>query len=272
VEEEFGAGVDGGLMMSGENGKSTGGERAIQEAEYEFPYHYIPRLEGGNFSQVRKLRWGYEYLSYLRFILSRLEALEFESLLDVGCGEGRFLSEVSKRFPGKKLAGADTSARALEYARLLNPRVEFTCGDVTDPDLFAERFDVVTLIETLEHIPPGEVSDFVAGLRRRLKSDGALIVSVPSENLRLNRKHYQHFNLESLRSALGPHFTVTRHYFLNRISRWDKLLGKLLDNRLFILNEPRLLNALYRRYESSLLNALESDGKRICVVCRPEQS
>src|SRR5215212_3675852 len=108
-------------MMSGENGKSTGGERAIQEAEYEFPYHYIPRLEGGNFSQVRKLRWGYEYLSYLRFILSRLEGIEFDSLLDVGCGEGRFLHEVFKRYPDKNLLGVDSSSRALEYARLLNP-------------------------------------------------------------------------------------------------------------------------------------------------------
>jgi SAM-dependent methyltransferase len=270
VEEELGAGVDSGLMMSGENGKSAGGERAIQEAEYEFPYHYIPRLEGGNFSQVRKLRWGYEYLSYLRFILSRLEEVEFESLLDVGCGEGRFLSEVSKRFPNKKLTGADVSARALDYARLLNPQVKFTCGDITDPSLFAERFDVITLIETLEHVPPQGVQDFVRGLRHYLKDDGRLILSVPSENLRLNRKHYQHFNLETLGSALRPYFAVIEHYFLNRISRWDKLLGKLLDNRLFILNEPRLLNALYRRYESSLLNALESDGKRICVVCRPD--
>ena len=257
-------------MMASENGKLTGGERAIQEAEYEFPYHYIPRLEGGNFSQVRKLRWGYEYLSYLRFILARLEKIEFDSLLDVGCGEGRFLSEVSKRFLDKKLTGADTSARALEYARLLNPQLKFTCGDITDPSLFAEPFDVITLIETLEHIPPPGVADFVRGLRRYVKDEGRLILSVPSENLRLNRKHYQHFTLESLRAALKPHFAVTEHYFLNRISRWDTLLGKLLDNRLFILNEPRLLNALYRRYESSLLNALESDGKRICVVCRPE--
>ncbi|HKQ54156.1 MAG TPA: class I SAM-dependent methyltransferase [Pyrinomonadaceae bacterium] len=257
-------------MMSGENGKAAGGERAIQEAEYEFPYHYIPRLEGGNFSQVRKLRWGYEYLSYLRFILSRLEEVEFDSLLDVGCGEGRFLSEVSKRFPHKRLTGADVSARALEYARLLNPQVNFTCGDITDPSLCEGRFDVITLIETLEHISPPAVPDFVRGLRGYLKDDGRLIVSVPSENLSLNRKHYQHFNLASLSAALRPQFAVTEHYFLNRISRWDKLLGKLLDNRLFILNEPRLLNALYRRYERSLLNALESDGKRICVVCRPQ--
>src|SRR4051812_16394470 len=105
------------LMEQGKNGKAAGAtapemeREAIQEAEYEFPYHYIPQLENGNFSQVRKLRWGYEYLSYLRFILAQLEKLEFASLLDVGCGEGRFLSEVSKRFPDKNLKGVDRSQR-----------------------------------------------------------------------------------------------------------------------------------------------------------------
>lgn len=263
-------------MEQGKNGKSAGADvlgsepEAIQEAQYEFPYHYIPQLENGNFSQVRKLRWGYEYLSYLRFILARLEKIEFDSLLDVGCGEGRFLSEVFKRFPNKNLLGIDRSQRALEYARLLNPHVKFTRGDIAGPQLLAERFDVITLIETLEHIAPLEIPDFVRGLRSHLKDEGILIVSVPSRNLKLNRKHYQHFNLDSLRSALRPCFAVTEHYFLNRISRWDRLLGKILINRYFILNEPRLLNALYRRYENSLLNALESDGKRICVVCRPE--
>ena len=34
-------------------------------------------------------------------------------------------------------------------------------------------------------------------------------------------------------------------------------------------NERRLLNALFRRYERSLLGARASDCKRICVVCRP---
>lgn len=241
----------------------------IQEAEYEFPYHYIPRFENGNFTQVRKLRWGYEYLSYLRFILARLEGIEFDSLLDVGCGDGRFLKEVARRFPDKSLTGVDCSERALLYARLLNPRVRFTCGDITRPQALTERFDVVTLIETLEHVAPEEVPNFVRGLRRCITDEGVLILSVPSEKLKLNRKHYQHFTLESLSAALRPHFAVTEHYFLNRISKWDRLLGKLLVNRYFILNEPRLLNALYRRYEKSLLNAGPADGKRICVVCRP---
>jgi SAM-dependent methyltransferase len=243
-------------------------EQEIQENEYEFPYHYIPTLDDGNFSQVRKLHWGYEYLSYLRFILSKLERIEFDSLLDVGCGEGRFLCEAGKRFPKKKLIGLDFSGRAVEYAELLNPNLRFACGDITDATLFSEAFDVVTLIETLEHVPPADIPEFVKGLRRYLKDDGTLIVSVPSQNLALNRKHYQHFSLDSLAESLKPHFKIVEHYFLNRISRWERLLKRLLINKYFILNEPRLLNALFRRYENNLLNAGEADGKRICVVCR----
>lgn len=244
-------------------------EQSVQEAEYEFPYHYIPRLEGGNFSQVRKLRWGYEYLSYLRFVLARLERVEFDSLLDVGCGEGRFLREVSRRFPGKRLLGVDFSARAVEYARLLNPGLRFAREDIADGVAPTEPFDVVTLIETLEHVPPAELGEFVAGLRRRVSEGGLLVVSVPSKNIKMSAKHYQHFDLGSLKAALAPHFGVEEHFYLNRISKWDRLLSAVLTNRYFILNERRLLNALFRRYERSLLAARESDCKRICVVCRP---
>ncbi|HVF44250.1 MAG TPA: class I SAM-dependent methyltransferase [Pyrinomonadaceae bacterium] len=259
TEERTGAGAGEGLSA----------EQAVQEAEYEFPYHYIPRLEGGNFTQVRKLRWGYEYLSYLRFVLARLERAEFDSLLDVGCGEGRFLREASRRFPGRRLLGVDFSARAVEYARLLNPGLRFAREDIADGAAPAESFDVVTLIETLEHVPPGVLREFVAGLRRRVNEGGLLVVSVPSKNIKMSAKHYQHFDLGSLKAALAPRFEVAEHYYLNRISKWDRLLSALLTNRYFILNERRLLNAVFRRYERSLLAARESDCKRICVVCRP---
>ncbi|MFN2595930.1 MAG: class I SAM-dependent methyltransferase [Pyrinomonadaceae bacterium] len=247
-------------------------EQAVQEAEYEFPYHYIPRYEGGNFSQVRKLRWGYEYLSYLRFVLARLESQEFDSLLDVGCGDGRFLRDASARFRGKRLVGVDLSARAVAYARLLSPGVEFVCGDITDGALAPigeERFDVVTLIETLEHVAHDALGDFAAALRRLVKPGGTLVASVPSKNIKMSRKHYQHFDLASLAAALRPHFEIAEHHYLNRVSKWERLVSAALTNRYFILNDQRLLNALFRRYERSLLRAGASDCKRLCVVCKP---
>ncbi len=41
-----------------------------------------------NFSQVRNLSWGYEYLSYLHFVLEKASQIGFKSLLDVGCANG----------------------------------------------------------------------------------------------------------------------------------------------------------------------------------------
>ncbi len=248
---------------------SLSAEQLIQETEYGFPYHYIPSLENGNFSLVRKLRWAHEYLSYLRFILDKLGEIKFDSLLDVGCGEGRFMREAEQRFPGKELVGIDFSERAIRYAQLLNPNLTFLCGDVANHELFEKQFDVITLIETLEHVPPDEVASFVRSLRGRLKRDGVLVITVPSKNLNLVPKHYQHFSKSTLAAALKNDFKIEDCYFLNRISRREKILQALLSNRLFILNERRILNALYRHYEGSLLNAREADAKRICAVCRP---
>ena len=61
-----------------------------QEAQYHFPYHYIPYIEGNKFSQSKTLKWGYEYLSYIYFVINKISSLHFNTLLDVGCGDGRY--------------------------------------------------------------------------------------------------------------------------------------------------------------------------------------
>lgn len=240
----------------------------LQDDNYEFPYHYIPSFDNENFSQVKTLRWGYEYLSYIRFVLEKLKTWKFESLLDVGCGDGRFLYEVSRCFSHKRLVGLDYSQRAIRHAIALHPDIEFICGDLTDTSLLRDRFDIITLIETLEHIPPPHIRSFAKGLHYYLKGDGRLMITVPSKNVGLNPKHYQHFDLESLSGVLEPFFAILEHYFINRMSIWTNLLERLLVNRFFILNEPHLLNKIYNGYERYLLPAEENNAVRICAVCR----
>jgi len=243
-------------------------EQEIQEHAYAFPYHYIPRLDRRGFSQAVTLKWGYEYLSYIRFVMKQMESLEFQSLLDVGCGDGKFLYEVSRRFPHKRLVGLDYSERAIRCATALNPDGKYVCGDIADTALLKERFGLITLIETLEHVPPHRVEPFVRGLYHCLESDGTLIVTVPSVNTKLNAKHYQHFDLESLRKAIEPFFTISEHHFINRISAWSRLAEKLLVNQLFVLNERHLANLIYGSYEKYLLKAKENNTRRICALCK----
>lgn len=240
----------------------------IQENRYEFPYHYIPRWDGNNFTQVLTLRRGYEYLAYINFVSDTAIRIGFESLLDVGCGDGRFLFELRQKVPGKQLMGIDYSKRAIDFARLMGHEVDWICGDIRNKNILDQNFDIVTLIDTLEHIKPEEIKDFLKGIDNNLGDNGNLIITVPSKNLPLNKKHYQHFDLNSLNTALSPYFKVVEKYYINhKASRSLKIIHKLLLNRFFILNNRKLLSRIYRYYLKSFFHSDENNCRRIVVIC-----
>lgn len=245
-------------------------KQEIQESVYDFPYHHIPTVTG-EFAQVRSLSWGYEYTSYLRFVLERLQRINFESLLDVGCGDGKFLCEVARQFPSAAMTGIDISQRAIGFAKAFATNGDLICGDIRDKSL-KKQFDLITLIETLEHIHPDDICSFLESLDRHLKPEGILIITTPSTNRPCEPKHYQHFNLISLRNTLNPFFVISEHYFLNRFSKRVLWLNRLLENRVFILNQHSLVNRIYRYYEQNHLFAEEFDAKRLCVVCTKRAS
>ncbi len=80
----------------------------IQDAQYDFPYHYIPYLDGERGPQVYSyLDWGLQYLTYMTYVRYLILSFEPNSVLDVGCGEGRLLSMLGNRVP--KRVGVDLS-------------------------------------------------------------------------------------------------------------------------------------------------------------------
>jgi ubiquinone/menaquinone biosynthesis C-methylase UbiE len=81
-----------------------------------------------------------------------LEGLDFDSMLDAGCGEGSFLRHVRNTRPELKLAGVDISRNAIERAKKTLPGCDLNVLNLEDavPD---ERYDVVTSIEVIEHVP-----------------------------------------------------------------------------------------------------------------------
>lgn len=113
-------------------------------------------------------------------------------LLDLGCGEGRFGRFFLAQHPGVEYVGLDGSAPLLERARQALPG-RFYHRDLMDEDALdgLGRFDVVSLLAVLQHIPGR--SNRVRLLRiitGHLRQQGRLFISTWQfmENARQRRK------------------------------------------------------------------------------------
>ncbi|MGJ0425070.1 class I SAM-dependent methyltransferase [Methylocystis sp.] len=119
-------------------------------------------------------------------------------VLDFGCGTGSALKTFSGRHPRWHLYGAEIRDDARERLAQLPNFVElYTC----DLDAIDARFDLVTLIHSLEHII--SPVDTLIELRRLIGDDGRVFVQVPDCAITpfdfVIVDHLTHFTVESLR-------------------------------------------------------------------------
>lgn len=87
-----------------------------------------------------------------RLLMNTIRPLSFSSVLDVGCGQGAFLSTLRAEFPHIKPNGVDLSTVAVELARKRIPDGRFWILDTVKKRL-NEKFDLVVCSEVIEHIP-----------------------------------------------------------------------------------------------------------------------
>jgi len=117
--------------------------------------------------------------------IDRAAGLKGKEVLDVGCGGG-ILSE-SMAVLGARVTGIDMGERPLQVAELhtLESGVRVTYRRVPVEELAAEspaRFDVVTCMEMLEHVP--EPASVVSACARLVKPDGCVFFSTLNRNLK----------------------------------------------------------------------------------------
>jgi len=94
----------------------------------------------------------------------------FDLLLDVGCGEGRWLAYLQRRRPGRTYAGVEVSPSRVEEARTVNKGLDIKVGGLPNLPYDDRSFDVVTCLEVIEHLPDwkGAVTELIRIARRRV--------------------------------------------------------------------------------------------------------
>jgi len=177
--------------------------------------------------------------------------------------------ELAIMLPEARIAGVDYSERAIQLARALNPALDFRCMDITREPV-GETFDVLTLIEVFEHIPPDIADAFVAALRPLVRDDGCLLVTVPHENVPVSAKHFQHFSAEKLQKYFERHFILEETAFLDKRSPVVKLIRKTLENKHFILVHWGIRNRIYKLYKRFFFLSNERFCRRIFMRFRPK--
>lgn len=92
----------------------------------------------------------------------------YGSVLDIGCGDGAFLSV----FDDKHTSGVEPSARARELCGKKGLAVASSLSDIN------ETFDIITLWHVLEHLP--HLKEDLSTINTLLSDEGRLFVAVPN--------------------------------------------------------------------------------------------
>lgn len=117
-------------------------------------------------------------LAWALSLLDRAELGQQESVLDIGCGDGKITAEIAKRVPGGRVVGIDSSTNMVALAeRTWNtvPNLTFHRADAQQLAL-PEMFDVAFSNSTLHWVP--DHLSVLKGVADSLKPGGRIIFSM----------------------------------------------------------------------------------------------
>lgn len=180
-----------------------------------------------DFSRTRNRKWD-EFDNFLPYIKNN------QNLIDLGCGNGRFL-DFLKEHRHLKYTGIDNSSELLTQAQKLHPSANFILGDmlaIPEPD---NSSDIIACIAAFHHLPDKKTRlKALEEMHRTLKENGILIITVWN----LFQERYQKHLKEALKKSilsLGFHHPrdtyipwsdsgVNRYYYAFKPHELEKLL------------------------------------------------
>ncbi|MGV3771493.1 MAG: 3' terminal RNA ribose 2'-O-methyltransferase Hen1 [Verrucomicrobiales bacterium] len=124
-------------------------------------------------------------------VLAALKQTNATRVMDLGCGEGRLISQLLKDKQFEEIVGMDVSYRSLEVAKdklkfdRLPPkqqkRVKLIHGSLIYRDKRLFGYDAATVVEVVEHLDPPRLAAFERSLFRDAKPDHVIVTTPNSE-------------------------------------------------------------------------------------------
>lgn len=186
---------------------------------------------------------------YHEYLLSRVPE-RCRHALEIGCGTGGFSRLLAGR--AEKVLALDLSPQMIRLARersRLHPNVEFVAADVMTYRLPDERFDCVTTLTTLHHLPAEAV---LGKIRKALRPGGVFVcldlyrrsnpgellldaVAYPADLLLRLIKTGRPWPPKEVREAYAEHGKTDTYLTLPRVAQLcaDLLPGALVRRHLF---------------------------------------
>ncbi|MBR5109409.1 MAG: class I SAM-dependent methyltransferase [Clostridia bacterium] len=159
--------------------ETVSGKRAGDCTEKEL----LEIVEAGRKADLKlyPFKAGTQGLQRVRRVMGFLHSISFETMLDVGSGRGVFLMPFMKDFPWVRIYALDLLEKKVAFLNELAdggfPQLHAEQKSICHQPYPEKSFDVVTLLEVLEHIP--EVEKAVAAAVRMAKQ--YVVVTVPSK-------------------------------------------------------------------------------------------
>lgn len=246
-------------------------KEGIQKKEYEFPYHYLLCYDENKIDIVKSYSFGFEHFSLIYIIKKILIQKKPNNILDIGCGDGKLINELLKekliQNNTNEVIGIDNNNRALAFARIFN---DYNKAKFIQEDIFnykAKSYDIIILMEVLEHIPTHKLNRLIKVISSLLSSNKYLIISVPSINIPLQSKHYKHYDLNSLKTLLYKDFKIEDVFYIGSVGIIYKLF-KSLYMFFDFLKVEKIKIILFSFYKRKFLLTSEQNCLHILILCK----
>lgn len=167
----------------------------------------------------------------------KLLPADAQKVLDIGAGMG-FIEELLS-YKNIKIFGNDISSISVNYLKS-KFKGQFRKESIYEMEYSRNFFDAVFALEVLEHIPPSKIFNLLKKIKKILKKNGSLIISVPT-NEGLEKKknnpsgHVRIYTENLIKKELElAGFKIRKiktFYAFENFYVFKKILSKILWNR-----------------------------------------